>query len=562
MTMHLRTNNSIRAAKRFTVRKLLRSALAMGFVTSTVASVSAQSGLTLPSFPEDPSVLSLPVSQDASLPIAFAEPSQSFPSTTSATTSKRVASLLGLKKLTVASTPSQSTPTLALPSFPSTEPTPAKLEGAPKLAAEGSQEPTIFRSTSGRLQISDTEESGDEVVQASADESLSLVTIPPALIQSVPEDIEIETESLEVPVSEVLGESLGESLSNIEIPKVPTQEVQQRLPELLKRSPAMQLHIGGGPSSTADNAQRQSGSTNFSLSDSSENESNESDSAKSRMQSSGTKTMNVRIEGEPVVVQAPIVSQPSVLSQLPVIAARPVVTEPPVVAQTPVVSPAPIIAHSPVVAEQIVAPKLLTTQPTARPTTQLTTISEAFSTASTNATPKNLVFDPTNPGTGHNSPGDKGPGSPPTIGERLEVGLHEAVNVDTAQPISGLSVEHPEYCQVLKSSDRSLSFVGLKTGQTRVALFTTNPSGERKIEIREVVIAGAESRQADRKALATEISRSVHRMYPNSRIEVIAEEDGLTVQGYAGSEEEAKKIIGLVRRTSLQPVVDRLATYK
>jgi Flp pilus assembly secretin CpaC len=148
------------------------------------------------------------------------------------------------------------------------------------------------------------------------------------------------------------------------------------------------------------------------------------------------------------------------------------------------------------------------------------------------------------------------------MGQRLDVGLHESTNVETAQAISGLSVEHPEFCQVLKSGERSVSFVGLKAGQTRVALFTTDVSGERKIEIREVVIAGTENRQADMKSLATQIGRSVHSMYPNSHIEVIAEAEGLTVQGYAGSEEEAKKIIGLVRRTSLQPVVDRLATYK
>lgn len=148
------------------------------------------------------------------------------------------------------------------------------------------------------------------------------------------------------------------------------------------------------------------------------------------------------------------------------------------------------------------------------------------------------------------------------MGDRLEVDLHESTNVETAQVISGLSVEHPELCQVLKSGERSLSFVGLKAGQTRVALFTTDASGERKIEIREVVIAGSENRLDDMKSLATEIGRSVHSMYPHSQIEVIAEADGLTVQGYAGTEEEAKKIIGLVRRTSLQPVVDRLATYK
>ena len=503
------------------VRQLLRSAVAAGIVAGFVSSAAAQSAWVLPPFPEDSAPLSLPVSQDTSFPVELAERKLLYPST-----AKRVAVLLGLKKHTPKYTLPQSVPTLGqsvpaltLPSFPSTEPTLPAPQNDPEQAVLSSHAPTIFRSTSGKAGCSQAEHCSDTVVLASADESLSQVTVSPSVVSPsvvppsvAPPTLAVQTAlALDKPTKEESSdvsqsELLPETLIDIEIPKSPVQEVQQRLPEIVRRSPAMQLHIGGnagGRSTFTDAEPRATASTNFSLSDASESDSEKikvqksspnevQKSSPNEVQKSSPNVMNVRIEGEP----AQVVARPTAASE---------------------------------------APK---------------------------APPKTSSFKTSSISAEHKIRSDKSTDRPPTIGERLEVGLHESANVETSQPISGLSVEHSELCQVLKSGERSVSFVGLKAGQTRVALFTTNASGERKIEIREVVIAGAENRQADMKSLASEIGKSVHRMYPNSHIEVIAEAEGLTVQGYAASEAEAKKIIGLVRRTSLQPVVDRLATYK
>ena len=489
MSKHTQTNISTVSTQRFNARRLLRLALAASAVAGFVSSASAQSGLAFPSFPTDSPSQSQSVSQETASQFPARAQKSHRPSA-----SQRVARLLGMKKQTPASPAPQSSPTLALPMFPSSEPvrtlSPWSTEPA---VASNTHAPTICRSTSGKSECLKTESSNGEVMLASANESLPQAAQPTLVVEQfdLTTDAQVETESL--------SELLSDSLIDIAVPTSldqPIQDASQRLPELVKRRPAMRLQIGGtaGRLPTKHAAEQlASASTRFSLTDS-----DESRSLKTVVQPAHVNPMNVRIEGETMTALA--VAKPTAFALTPVTAT-------------------PVTAHK-----------------------------------------QSVETSPRSPG--HKTLSDKGTDRATTMGDRLEVDLHESTNVETAQVISGLSVEHPELCQVLKSGERSLSFVGLKAGQTRVALFTTDASGERKIEIREVVIAGSENRLDDMKSLATEIGRSVHSMYPHSQIEVIAEADGLTVQGYAGTEEEAKKIIGLVRRTSLQPVVDRLATYK
>ena len=499
MSKHIQTNISTVSAQHFNARRLLRLALAASAVAGFVSSASAQTGLTFPSFPTGSTSQTQSVSQDtASQFTAMAQESHR------ATASQRVAKLLGMKRQTPASPANQSSSALALPLFPSNEPvrTLSPWSTEPAVAAN-THAPTICRSTSGKSECLKTEASSSDVMLASANAALPQAAEPTLVVEEseLATGAQVETESL--------SETLSESLIDIAVPTSfdqPVEDAAPRLPELVKRPPAMQLRIGGnaGRLPTKHAAEQlASASTRFSLSDS-----DEPLSPKTVVQAANVNPMNVRIEGAPMTVLA--VAKPTALALTPVTATP--------VAETPVVA-TPVAAHKP----------------------------------SVDASQRTV---------GHKTLSDKGTDRATTMGARLEVDLHESTNVETAQVISGLSVEHPELCQVLKSGERSLSFVGLKAGQTRVALFTTDASGERKIEIREVVIAGSENRLDDMKSLATEIGRSVHSMYPHSQIEVIAEADGLTVQGYAGTEEEAKKIIGLVRRTSLQPVVDRLATYK
>lgn len=496
MTKQIQTRSSTAAAGRNKLRLLLRSTVTASLVVGLSAIASAQTAtqteLAMPAFPFDASSLSLPVSQDAFLPHATPN------ATCKKTTSHRASILLGLKKCTSTNIHAPAlAPSTTAPNFPSTEPAPS------------------LYSSSGR---SSTVADNETVVLASAQELTNEYTIADSSDEQFPAPEALTSDEA----------SEEESLIDIEFPMAAPAPVAQsgsRLPELVKRPPAMQLHIGSASnrsvssvsniitvedeSQPAPQHQPELTPANFSLSDSDEHvqlaitktelQPSLSVAVQPTISDSTSNVMNVQIEGEPISGKA--------LSRA-------------MVSKVPSNTPQTTAAGS----------------------------------VLTESSSRNAAT--------HKSVSDKVIDNSPTVGERLEVGLHEATNVETMQPISGLSIEHPELCQVLKSGERMISLVGLKAGQTRVALFTTNESGERKIEIREVMIAGTESRQADMKSMAIDISRSVHNMYPKSRIEVIAEEEGLTVQGYASTEDEARKIISLVRRTSLQPVVDRLATYK
>ena len=434
---------------------------------------------------------------------------------------------------------------------------------------------------------------------------ISLADLRPAIeltpqVESIPEQAEALAETLldiEVPQSVVqLPQTLQPLPTTVQdqpsssnpqlihaLPLLNPLQTEQLSPEIVQRIPAIQLHIGGGmgvQSSFSDSdqteeqaeEQTQASPANYSMSDADDNASVSTAATKT-----APKTLKVRIEGEPAqVVSRSIASSEASEAPQKTLSFDPAsfsiasantethrkgiqslggqITNSQSAADFP-------IAAGPVGGTVVSLPNLSSPSPVAQAET-----SQRLGTSSNNSQPLDIPTlvsqGPTHVAPTANATPIVGTEVKPTIGARLEVGLHEASSVETTQPISGLSVEHPELCQVLKSSERSVSLVGLKSGQTRVALFTTSASGERKIEIREVLIAGTENRQADMNSMAAEISKSVRRMYPSSRIEVIAEDDGLAVQGYAGSEAEAKKIISLIRRTSLQPVIDRLATYK
>ncbi|MCC6509094.1 MAG: hypothetical protein IT423_08300 [Pirellulaceae bacterium] len=62
--------------------------------------------------------------------------------------------------------------------------------------------------------------------------------------------------------------------------------------------------------------------------------------------------------------------------------------------------------------------------------------------------------------------------------------------------------------------------------------------------------------------LAAKMHALVKRKYPESRISIKSDEEGLIVQGVAASEAEASKILSFVRKTSLCPVADRVSTTR
>ena len=140
------------------------------------------------------------------------------------------------------------------------------------------------------------------------------------------------------------------------------------------------------------------------------------------------------------------------------------------------------------------------------------------------------------------------------------MGLQESATLSTEYSIAELSVEHPQICQLLKTSERSISVNGMRPGTTRIALISYHAQGERPVDVREVSVGETAPTEVDLPELVKEISQSVKQMFPKSDVQITAYQDYVMVQGYTNYESDAKKILALVRKTSLFPVVDQLTT--
>jgi Flp pilus assembly secretin CpaC len=150
--------------------------------------------------------------------------------------------------------------------------------------------------------------------------------------------------------------------------------------------------------------------------------------------------------------------------------------------------------------------------------------------------------------------------APASSSGQVSLGLQESQAISTDYVISELSVEHPSICQLLKTSDRGVSVIGMRVGTTRIALISTDASGERRIEVRDVIVNADARGDVNLGNLAQEITQTVNQLYPKSDVQIVVEEDRLMVRGYTNYESDAKKILALVRKTSLAPVVDQLTT--
>lgn len=140
------------------------------------------------------------------------------------------------------------------------------------------------------------------------------------------------------------------------------------------------------------------------------------------------------------------------------------------------------------------------------------------------------------------------------------VGIREAVQLKCENIINGVSVEREEICQLIQTGSKSYSLVGLKEGASRIALIT-EVSGQPQIEVMQVTVGGRTEVGSSLESLAESMGHTIRQLYPMSRVAVEAQNQRIVVSGTVDSEESARKIIGLVRKTVLAPVVDQLTTY-
>lgn len=154
------------------------------------------------------------------------------------------------------------------------------------------------------------------------------------------------------------------------------------------------------------------------------------------------------------------------------------------------------------------------------------------------------------------------PGREMKIGEPLMIDRQGSASIITVGELAEFSAEHPSICRLIQSGEKTLSLIGLRPGTTRIAIVTRTDTGDSQVEIRSVEVGGGNTTQRDLSQLAGEISQTVAQLYPDSQVEIVAGDQQLVVQGTVDSEKDARKILSLVRKTALTPVVDRLQSYQ
>jgi hypothetical protein len=123
--------------------------------------------------------------------------------------------------------------------------------------------------------------------------------------------------------------------------------------------------------------------------------------------------------------------------------------------------------------------------------------------------------------------------------------------------VSRVQVEHQVICQAITWHAGRLLVMGIAPGQTRLAVWyegTPLPTIY-YVEVTQIHATDAGSQQA-----YDALARSLEGMFPGSRLRIAANAEGLVVSGIAANSQDADKILRIVRRSNLVPVVDDLKT--
>ncbi|MFO0941363.1 MAG: pilus assembly protein N-terminal domain-containing protein [Pirellulales bacterium] len=144
--------------------------------------------------------------------------------------------------------------------------------------------------------------------------------------------------------------------------------------------------------------------------------------------------------------------------------------------------------------------------------------------------------------------------------KEIRVIAKDSVSLQSSENIQAVSVEQGDICQIIQNGPKSYSVIGLRDGETRIAIISES-NGQRNVQVQKVVVSSSKnSTTKDNATLAAEISQTVTQLYPRQRVRISTRGSQLVISGTVDSEDTAKKIVSLVRKTTLTPVVDELKT--
>ncbi len=146
--------------------------------------------------------------------------------------------------------------------------------------------------------------------------------------------------------------------------------------------------------------------------------------------------------------------------------------------------------------------------------------------------------------------------------EDVEIPRRASKSLELPGTIIDFAVENLTFCQAMKVNVSSITLIGLRVGQTRLAVRYEDAAGNTALRVYLLSIFNSNNSNISDVELAQELAKTVKSLYPASKLEVVTERGSLVVRGTAASEDEAQSVLTLVRRTTLRPVVDRLTTRR
>lgn len=142
----------------------------------------------------------------------------------------------------------------------------------------------------------------------------------------------------------------------------------------------------------------------------------------------------------------------------------------------------------------------------------------------------------------------------------IQVGKAQMHALQIAGSVRCFAVEDEAICQVLPAGLSALRVVGQRGGSTRLAVWVgTDPAAEPLIYNVHVDL-GPASELDGLSATADKLTEMLLTTFPQSRVRVQAKDNQLIVRGVATDDQQASRMLRLVRQTCLVPVVDNLTT--
>ncbi|HAC90145.1 MAG TPA: hypothetical protein DCF63_05855, partial [Planctomycetaceae bacterium] len=136
---------------------------------------------------------------------------------------------------------------------------------------------------------------------------------------------------------------------------------------------------------------------------------------------------------------------------------------------------------------------------------------------------------------------------------KISVNPKSVASLKTEGKIAGVSVEHEDICQVMQNGNHTCTLVGLREGTTRVAVIEES-NGQRQVKIYGVQVGTSGSAASELNSVLDGLTKTIEQLYPSSDVRLTRREQNLVVSGRADSELSARKILELVRKTTLMPV--------